>query len=148
MVLRALFSYFENWIRPFARTEDLRPPAGLIGFTAFYVRQAPGPFVAMLILGGLTAAIEAATFWFVGRVVDILASVKPQVSARVAIDLEGGSGPNGIYIDEADWKYISRRDEVKAIVQESADFAQQSPEPPESELWTDVLLEMPHGEAR
>lgn len=39
--------------------------------------------------------------------VPILASVKPQVSARVAIDLEGGSGPNGIYIDEADWKYIS-----------------------------------------
>ncbi|MFL1461280.1 pyruvate dehydrogenase (acetyl-transferring) E1 component subunit alpha [Roseococcus sp. DSY-14] len=32
-------------------------------------------------------------------------------------------------------------DEVKAIVQDSADFAQQSPEPPESELWTDVLVE-------
>ncbi|MOA61986.1 hypothetical protein D3C78_1872680 [compost metagenome] len=48
----------------------------------------------------------------------ILASVKPQVSARVAIDLEGGSGPNGIYIDEADWKFISRRDEVKAVVRE------------------------------
>ena len=31
-------------------------------------------------------------------------------------------------------------DEVKAIVQEAADFAQQSPEPPESELWTDVLV--------
>jgi len=42
--------------------------------------------------------------------VPILASVKPQVSARVAIDLEGGSGPNGIYLDEADWKYISRLD--------------------------------------
>jgi hypothetical protein len=50
--------------------------------------------------------------------VPILASVKPQVSARVAIDLEGGSGPNGIYIDEADWKYISRLDEVKAVVRE------------------------------
>lgn len=50
--------------------------------------------------------------------VPILASVKPQVSARVAIDLEGGSGPNGIYIDEADWKFISRIDEVKAIVRE------------------------------
>lgn len=42
--------------------------------------------------------------------VPILASVKPQVSAHVAIDLEGGSGPNGIYIDESDWKYISRLD--------------------------------------
>ena len=41
--------------------------------------------------------------------VPILASVKPQVSAHVAIDLEGGSGPNGIYIDEADWKFIKPR---------------------------------------
>lgn len=30
--------------------------------------------------------------------------------------------------------------EIKAIVAESADFAQKSPEPPESELWTDVLV--------
>lgn len=30
--------------------------------------------------------------------------------------------------------------EVKAIVSEAADFAQTSPEPPESELWTDVLV--------
>ena len=42
--------------------------------------------------------------------VPILASVKPQVSAHVAIDLEAGSGPQGIYIDEADWKYIRRRE--------------------------------------
>lgn len=42
--------------------------------------------------------------------VPILASVKPQVSAQVAIDLEGGSGPGGIYIDEADWKYIAKHD--------------------------------------
>jgi len=48
--------------------------------------------------------------------VPILASVKPQVSAHVAIDLEGGSGPNGIYIDEADWKFISPRDVEKAVV--------------------------------
>ena len=53
--------------------------------------------------------------------VPILASVKPQVCASVAIDLEGGSGPNGIYIDEADWKYIRRHDEVKASVVVQAD---------------------------
>jgi pyruvate dehydrogenase E1 component alpha subunit len=39
---------------------------------------------------------------------------------------------------EADLKKID--DEVKGIVQEAADFAQASPEPPESELWTDILL--------
>ncbi len=41
--------------------------------------------------------------------------------------------------DEAEIKKID--DEVKSIVQDSADFAQSSPEPDESELWTDVLLE-------
>jgi pyruvate dehydrogenase E1 component alpha subunit len=30
--------------------------------------------------------------------------------------------------------------EIKAIVAEAADFAQKSPQPPESELWTDVLV--------
>jgi pyruvate dehydrogenase E1 component alpha subunit len=40
---------------------------------------------------------------------------------------------------EADLKAVD--DEVKGIVQDAADFAQASPEPPESELWTDVLTE-------
>ena len=53
--------------------------------------------------------------------VPILASVKPQVSATVAIDLEGGSGPNGIYIDEADWKYIKRREQVAASASSEQD---------------------------
>jgi pyruvate dehydrogenase E1 component alpha subunit len=46
--------------------------------------------------------------------------------------LEGG-------LEEAALKKID--DEVKAVVQEAADFAQSSPEPDEAELWTDVLVE-------
>jgi pyruvate dehydrogenase E1 component alpha subunit len=42
-------------------------------------------------------------------------------------------------VDEAEIKQID--DEVKRIVQDAADFAQSSPEPDESELWTDVLVE-------
>jgi pyruvate dehydrogenase E1 component alpha subunit len=42
-------------------------------------------------------------------------------------------------VTEAELKKID--DSVKAIVQEAADFAQASPEPPESELWTDILVE-------
>ncbi|MFC0410405.1 pyruvate dehydrogenase (acetyl-transferring) E1 component subunit alpha [Roseomonas elaeocarpi] len=42
-------------------------------------------------------------------------------------------------VTEADLKKID--DEVKVIVQDAADFAQTSPEPEESELWTDVLAE-------
>jgi pyruvate dehydrogenase E1 component alpha subunit len=42
-------------------------------------------------------------------------------------------------VDEATLKSIE--DEVRAQVQEAAEFAQQSPEPDASELYTDVLLE-------
>jgi pyruvate dehydrogenase E1 component alpha subunit len=42
-------------------------------------------------------------------------------------------------VEEQAFKTID--DEVKAIIQDAADFAQSSPEPAESELWTDVLLE-------
>ena len=42
-------------------------------------------------------------------------------------------------VTEADLKKID--DEVKVIVQDAAEFAQTSPEPEESELWTDVLAE-------
>jgi ATP-binding cassette subfamily B multidrug efflux pump len=75
-MLRALFAFFENWIRPFAAREGLQPPVRLIPYVWFYIRQAKAPFVAMLVLGGMTAAIEATLFWFVGRLVDILATVK------------------------------------------------------------------------
>ena len=39
---------------------------------------------------------------------------------------------------DADFKAID--DEVKAIIQDAADFAQTSPEPDAAELWTDVLV--------
>jgi len=42
-------------------------------------------------------------------------------------------------VEEAAFKAID--DEVKAIIQDAADFAQSSPEPDPSELWTDILLE-------
>ncbi|HEX2941218.1 MAG TPA: thiamine pyrophosphate-dependent enzyme, partial [Rhodopila sp.] len=42
-------------------------------------------------------------------------------------------------VEEKVFKSID--DEVKAIIQDAADFAQSSPEPNESELYTDVLLE-------
>ena len=42
-------------------------------------------------------------------------------------------------VSEDEFKELDK--EIKAIVTEAADFAQQSPEPPESELWTDVLVD-------
>ena len=42
-------------------------------------------------------------------------------------------------VSEATFKALD--DEVKARVQDAADFAQSSPEPDEKELWTDILVE-------
>jgi pyruvate dehydrogenase E1 component alpha subunit len=42
-------------------------------------------------------------------------------------------------VSAADFKKLD--DEVKAIIQDAADFAQASPEPDPAELWTDILLE-------
>jgi pyruvate dehydrogenase E1 component alpha subunit len=41
--------------------------------------------------------------------------------------------------DEALFKEIDR--EIKDIINQAAEFAQSSPEPDPSELWTDVLAE-------
>ena len=46
---------------------------------------------------------------------------------------------DGKYADEAALKAIDK--EIKAIVSDSAEFAQTSPEPDPSELWTDVLVD-------
>jgi pyruvate dehydrogenase E1 component alpha subunit len=43
-------------------------------------------------------------------------------------------------VDEAEIKKID--DAVKVVVQDAADFAQSSPEPDASELWTDILVEV------
>jgi pyruvate dehydrogenase E1 component alpha subunit len=42
-------------------------------------------------------------------------------------------------VEEAEFKKID--DDIKRRVGEAADFAQSSPEPDPSELWTDVLVE-------
>ncbi len=52
-------------------------------------------------------------------------------TARAALLAQG--------VEEAELKRLD--DEVKAIVQDAADFAQTSPEPDEAELWTDILVE-------
>ena len=52
-------------------------------------------------------------------------------SARKALEELG--------VSESELKKLD--DGIKARVQEAADFAQSSPEPDPSEIWTDILLE-------
>ena len=67
-----IYRFFERWIDPFRTLDDEPVPEKAPAFIWHFVRQAKGVFVAMLLLGGLVALLEAALFWFVGRLVDIL----------------------------------------------------------------------------
>jgi ATP-binding cassette, subfamily B, multidrug efflux pump len=69
-----LNAVFEHWIDPFRPRADLQPPASMLGFFWHYVGQAKLPFLALLVLGGAVALVEAALFYYVGRIVDILDS--------------------------------------------------------------------------
>src|SRR5690348_10883910 len=62
----------ERWIDPFRPGGEARPPDNAIGFFLHFIRQAKLPFVTLLVLGGLVALVEAALFYYVGRLVDIL----------------------------------------------------------------------------
>jgi ATP-binding cassette subfamily B multidrug efflux pump len=77
MIFRPVVTLFERWIDPFVRRENYRPPSSTLGFLGHYVGQAKAAFAAMLMLGGLVALLEAALFYFVGRLVDVLDSAEP-----------------------------------------------------------------------
>jgi ATP-binding cassette subfamily B multidrug efflux pump len=66
-----LHRIFESWLDPFRPVANLQPPSGP-AFFWHYIRQAKLPFLSLLILGGAVALVEAALFYYVGRLVDIL----------------------------------------------------------------------------
>ncbi|MGV3550071.1 ABC transporter ATP-binding protein [Rhizobium sp.] len=72
MLINRILTGFERWIDPFARKSDFRPPETALGFLWFYVSQAKAAFLAMLVVGGMVALLEASLFWFTGRIVDML----------------------------------------------------------------------------
>jgi ATP-binding cassette, subfamily B, multidrug efflux pump len=77
MIFSPLLDLFEGWIDPFVRRSSYRPPSSTRKFLWHYVGQAKGAFAAMLALGGLVALLEAALFYFVGQLVDVLDASEP-----------------------------------------------------------------------
>ncbi|RCS25560.1 ABC transporter ATP-binding protein [Phyllobacterium salinisoli] len=70
--MKAIYSFFERWVDPFRKIDDLRPPGTTVRFLWHYARQARGPLALALIVGGLAPLVEAGLFYFMGRLVDIL----------------------------------------------------------------------------
>lgn len=63
---------FENWIDPFRRPSQLQPPGRVWPFFWHYVGQAKWAHLALLALTGLNAWFDAAFFFYMGRLVDLL----------------------------------------------------------------------------
>jgi ATP-binding cassette, subfamily B, multidrug efflux pump len=70
--MNTIYRLFERWVDPFRQTDNLRPPGTTLRFLWHYARQAKGPLLLALIVGGLSPLVEAGLFYFMGRLVDIL----------------------------------------------------------------------------
>ncbi len=84
-----LYRLFESWVDPYASAPAERVPNQSLAFMWFYVRQEKYVFLAMLVCGGLIALFEAGLFWFVGKIIDILASTDRVEGWQGIIDRHG-----------------------------------------------------------
>ena len=71
-MLERLFAWFEGRLDPLAPLPDRPVPGTGFGYLWFFVSQARVTFLVMLVLGGITALIEAALYVFVGDLVDMM----------------------------------------------------------------------------
>ncbi len=67
----------EGVIEPFADTEREVLPRDAWAFILFFARQAKGPFLLLLIAGGLSGAVDAALYWSLGWLIDLLEKSSP-----------------------------------------------------------------------
>jgi len=72
-----LWRRVEGVIDPFADTEREVLPGDAPRFILFFANQARLAFGLLLIVGGLSGAVDAAIYWSVGRLIDILDASSP-----------------------------------------------------------------------
>ena len=99
-MFQAVARFFENWLDPFARSDNLRPPERTWAFVWFYVSQAKFAFFLMAIFGGAVAMLEAGLFWFVGRLVDLLDTVPKDAGWDGLLAAHGGELLVGALVEE------------------------------------------------
>lgn len=72
-----LWRLVEGMIDPFADTDREVLPRDALQFILFFARQAKLPFALLLVIGGLAGAVDAALYWAVGWLIDILDASSP-----------------------------------------------------------------------
>ncbi|MBE7185753.1 MAG: ABC transporter ATP-binding protein [Methylobacterium mesophilicum] len=65
-------------IDPFHDTDREVLPKDAWRFILYFAAQAKGPFALLLVMGGLAGAVDAALYWSVGWLIDLLDSSSPQ----------------------------------------------------------------------
>ncbi|MBX3576546.1 MAG: ABC transporter ATP-binding protein [Rhizobiaceae bacterium] len=74
----SLWRRVEGAIDPFQDTDREVLPESAWEFILYFARQAKGPFVLLLIVGGLAGAVDAAMYWSVGWLIDMLDNSSPE----------------------------------------------------------------------
>ncbi len=69
---------FEGAIDPFQDTDREVLPESAWAFILYFAKQARGPFILLLITGFLAGAVDAALYWSVGWLIDLLDATTPQ----------------------------------------------------------------------
>jgi ATP-binding cassette subfamily B protein/ATP-binding cassette subfamily B multidrug efflux pump len=67
----------EGVLDPFHDTDRDVLPATAWSFIVYFARQAKGPFALLLIMGGLVGGVDAALYWSIGWLVDLLDRTDP-----------------------------------------------------------------------
>jgi ABC-type multidrug transport system fused ATPase/permease subunit len=67
----------EGIIDPFADTEREVLPRDAWRFILFFASQAKGPFILLLIVGGISGAVDAGLYWSLGWLIDVLDAASP-----------------------------------------------------------------------
>ncbi len=76
LVTMKILEIFESFIQPFKPHPDKAPPQTLFAFYWHYVRQVKWIFVTLLIVGFFVSILEIALFSYIGKIVDLVESVK------------------------------------------------------------------------
>ncbi len=76
-VFEPVWNRLESRIEPFGDTDREVLPREAWKFIAYFARQAKGPFILLLIIGGLVGAVDAALYWSLGYLIDLLDAADP-----------------------------------------------------------------------
>ncbi len=76
------YAPFENVVDAFGDTDREVLPRDAWQFILFFARQAKFPFILLLIAGGLSGAVDAALYWSVGWLIDLLDASSPATLLR------------------------------------------------------------------